>query len=186
MNHKLLGVLLVGVVSSVGACVDQLPVEEETSTTEQESNGNGHGHGNQPPTGNDALFASAVADAMVDRIVTLLFREFEVTTPANAAVGSAAISNIFHDDNDLMRLVGDVKPLQKNNKPADKFEKDALAAAKLGQNFERIEKVQGKWWVRKSIAVATTFSPSCVHCHSNFGSLSNPWVGALMVRAQVP
>lgn len=178
MNHTLLGVLLVGVVSSVGACVDQVAVEEETSTTEQASHGS-------PPDPDDEMFAIAVADAMVDRIVTLLFREFEVTTPDNADVGSAAISNIFHDDNDLMRLVGDVGPLQRNNRPADRFERDALAAAKLGNNFSRTERVNGRWWVRKSIAVSTGFSPACVHCHDNFVGLSNPWVGALMVRAKV-
>jgi hypothetical protein len=179
VNHKLLGVLLVGVTASA-ACVDQLDdVEpEETSTTEQAS----HGHGPDPE---DEMFANAVADAMVDRIVTLLFREFAVTTPENAAVGSAAISNIFHDDNDLMRLVGDVGPLQRSNRPDDRFERDALAAAKNGQNFSRTEKVNGRWWVRKSIAVSTGFSPSCVFCHSNFSNLSNPWVGALMVRAKV-
>jgi hypothetical protein len=84
-----------------------------------------------------------------------------------------------------MRLVGDVQPLQSNNRPNDDFERDALTAAKLGLNFSRTERVGGTWFVRKSIAVATTFSPSCVHCHSNFASLSNPWVGALMVRAKV-
>jgi hypothetical protein len=178
VNHKLLGVLLVGVTASA-ACVDQLDVEpEETSTTEQASHGQG-------PDPEDEMFASAVADAMVDRIVTLLFREFEVTTPENAAVGSAAISNIFHDDNDLMRLVGDVGPLQRNNRPDDRFERDALAAAKNGQNFSRTEKINGRWWVRKSIAVSTGFSPACVHCHDNFSNLSNPWVGALMVRAKL-
>ncbi len=183
MNHKLLGLLLAGVTSSLVACVDQMPVEEEeTSETAQASYGHGHGHGPDPQ---DEIFASAVADAMVDRLVALLFREFEVTTAENAPVGTAAISNIFHDDNKLMRLVGDVQPLQNSNRPRDDFERDALAAAKLGNNFSRTERVNGRWWVRKSIAVATTFSTSCVHCHSNFATVSNPWVGALMVRAKV-
>ena len=137
-----------------------------------------------PPTAEDEAFASDVADAMVDRIVALLFREFAVTTPDNAAVGTAAISNVFHDGNPLMRLVGDVDPLQESNLPQDDFETDALAAAKLGQNFSRTERVNGDWWVRKSIAVSTAFSPSCVHCHANFATVENPWVGALMVRAQ--
>jgi len=130
-------------------------------------------------------FASDVADAMVDRIVALLFREFAVTTPENAAVGTVAISNIFHDQNHLMRLVGDVEPLQVKNLPADQFEVDALAAAKAGNNFARTELIGDQWWVRKSIAVSTGFSSTCVHCHDNFNNLSNPWVGALMVRAQV-
>jgi hypothetical protein len=33
--------------------------------------------------------------------------------------------------------------------------------------------------------VSTDFSTSCVHCHSNFVGLSNPWVGALMVKAEI-
>ncbi|MFN0246198.1 MAG: hypothetical protein ACKV2T_04775 [Kofleriaceae bacterium] len=157
--------------------MDQVEVEaEETSTTEQASHGQ--------PDPEDEMFASAVADAMVDRIVALLFREFAVTTPENAAVGSAAISNVFHDRNDLMRLVGDVGPLQRSNLPDDRFERDALAAAKLGQNFSRTERIHGRWWVRKSIAISNDFSPTCVFCHPNFANLSNPWVGALMVRAK--
>jgi hypothetical protein len=138
-----------------------------------------------PPDPGAEAFASDVADAMVDRIVALLFREFAVTTAENAPVGTEAISNVFFDANYTMRLVGDVEPLQDNNNPQDSFERDALAAAKLGQNFSRTERVNGNWWVRKSIAVATTFSTSCVHCHANFATVTNPWVGALMVRAEV-
>ncbi len=138
-----------------------------------------------PPSPAAQAFASDVADAMIDRLVALLFREFAVTTAANAAVGSAAISNVFHDKNPTMRLVGDVDPLQESNLPQDSFEIDALAAAKLGNNFAATEKVMGKWYVRKSLAVSVEFSSSCVHCHSNFANVSNPWVGALMVRAQV-
>lgn len=167
------------VFASLTACSGVEGVDEvETATTESAV----HHH---PPSAADQAFANDVADAMVDRIVTLLFREFAVTTPANAAVGTAAISNIFDNDNKSMRLVGDVDPLQNSNRPKDDFERDALAAAKGGNNFARTEKVNGRWYVRKSIAVATTFSPSCVHCHANFEGLANPWVGALMVRAKV-
>ncbi len=137
------------------------------------------------PSATDEAFATAVADAMIDRLVALLFREFAVTTPENAAVGTAAISHIFDDCNDNMRLVGDVEPLQHSNYPQDDFERVALAAAKLGNNFSRTEKVRGDWYVRKSLAVSTEFSTSCVHCHANFEGLENPWVGALMVRARI-
>lgn len=139
----------------------------------------------QAPDPAAEAFAGNVADAMIDRIVALLFREFAVTTPENAAVGSAAISNVFHDRNPTMRLVGDVGPLQLSNLPQDDFEADALAAAKLGLSFGRTEKVEGAWNVRKSIAVSVDFSATCVHCHPNFVGLTNPWVGALMVRAEV-
>jgi hypothetical protein len=138
-----------------------------------------------PPSAADEAFANSVADTMVQRIVALLFNEFANTTAENAPVGTEAISNVFHDGNPTMRLVGDVDPLQDSNYPKDDFERDALAAAKLGNNFARTERVRGSWYVRKSIAVATTFSPSCVHCHANFEGLENPWVGALMVRAKI-
>jgi hypothetical protein len=168
-------VLGVGLALSISACTTEEAVEEQPTTVAH--------HGSPDP--GDVQFASDVADAMVDRIVTLLFREFAVTTADNAPIGTAAIANIFDNDNDSMRLVGDVQPLQNTNRPRDDFERDALAAAKLGNNFSRTERVRGKWYVRKSIAVSTGFSPSCVHCHANFATVSNPWVGALMVRAQV-
>jgi hypothetical protein len=131
-------------------------------------------------------FASDVADAMIDRLVALLFREFAVTTADNAHIGSAAISLIFNDRNDDMRLVGTVEPLSANNNPGDAFETEALAQAMLGNNFSRVEKVRGQWYSRKSIAISTEFSTACVHCHANFASVENPWVGALMVRSPIP
>jgi hypothetical protein len=178
VKQQLLGLPVAFVAAvSMMACTE---MESSPETSESTSAVSSH-----PPSAGDVAFASDVADAMVDRIVALLFREFAVTTPANAAVGTEAISNVFHDANPTMRLVGDVDPLQDSNFPRDDFERDALAAAKLGQNFSRTERVRGRWYVRKSIAVSTDFSTSCVHCHANFDGLANPWVGALMVRARV-
>lgn len=176
MKQKLLGlpVALVAVASLTGCTTE---MDNTSTTTAAETS--------HPPDPANEAFASNVADAMVDRLVALLFREFAVTTADNAPVGTEAISNVFFDANYTMRLVGDVQPLHANDLPQDQFEIDALAAAKLGQNFARTERINGDWWVRKSIAVATTFSPSCVFCHANFATVSNPWVGALMVRAQV-
>ena len=174
MKHQFVALPFALAAMTFAACA--MPEEDTSSTTSEVK---------KPPSPAAEAFASDVADAMVDRIVALLFREFEVTTPENAAVGTDAISNVFFDANYTMRLVGDVDPLQDNNFPRDDFEQDALAAAKTGANFSRTERVNGRWWVRKSIAVATTFSPSCVHCHPNFEGLENPWVGALMVRAKV-
>lgn len=176
MNQKLLALPAAFVVAiSLQACT---VADEDTATvTSAETS--------HPPDPGSEAFASNVADAMIDRIVALLFREFAVTTPENAAVGTEAISNVFFDANYTMRLVGDVGPLQENNLPQDDFETTALAAAKQGLNYSRTERVNGDYWVRKSIAVATTFSTSCVHCHANFVGLENPWVGALMVRAEV-
>jgi hypothetical protein len=171
MKYALIGSLCLGLVVS---CVDANDRVEEAEVIAKHR-----------PTAGEEAFASDVADAMIDRIVALLFREFAVTTPDNAAVGTEAISHIFDNRNDHMRLVGDVQPLQHSNRPRDDFERDALAAAKLGNNFSRTEKVRGTWYVRKSLAVSTAFSTSCVHCHANFENVSNPWVGALMVRARI-
>jgi hypothetical protein len=170
MKYALIGSVCLGLVA---ACVEGEQVEQVEVTAKH------------APSAGDEAFASAVADAMIDRIVALLFREFAVTTPDNAAVGTAAISHIFDNRNPNMRLVGDVDPLQRSNYPQDSFERAALAAAKLGNNFSRTEKVRGDWYVRKSIAVSTAFSPSCVFCHANFEDVTNPWVGALMVRAEI-
>ncbi|MFO0762385.1 MAG: hypothetical protein U0359_38450 [Byssovorax sp.] len=177
-SRDLVQCLALTAVVSLGGCVEQAPPAPERVESSAAAV--------QSPGPQAEAFASDVADAMIDRLVALLFREFAVTTAENAAVGSAAISNVFHDDNPTMRLVGDVGPLQDGNLPQDSFEADALAAAKQGQNFSATEKVSGKWYVRKSLAVSVEFSSSCVHCHSNFTNLSNPWVGALMVRARVP
>jgi hypothetical protein len=175
VKQKLLGLPVVFVAAaSLMACTEM----ENTSTTTAAVS-------SHDPDPGAVTFANDVADAMVDRIVALLFREFAVTTAANAPVGTEAISNVFFDANYTMRLVGDVEPLQDNNNPQDDFEATALVQAKLGNNFARTEKVNGSWWVRKSIAVSTGFSTSCVHCHANFATVSNPWVGALMVRAEV-
>lgn len=174
MNKKLLALPVAFVTGlSLQACT----AVEDTSTTTSEVASS--------PDPTAEAFASQVADAMIDRIVALLFREFAVTTADNAAVGTEAISNVFFDANYTMRLVGDVGPLQTNNLPKDDFEATALALAKTGQNYSRTERIDHHWVVRKSIAVATTFSTSCVFCHPNFATVTNPWVGALMVRAQV-
>ncbi len=176
-NLDLARCLMLTAMVSLCGCVEQRqPAPEQVRSSQAAV---------QSPGPAAQAFANDVADAMIDRLVALLFREFAVTTPANAPIGTAAISNIFDDDNPNMRLVGDVDPLQESNLPQDGFEADALAAAKLGQNFSLTEKVDGKWYVRKSVAVSVDFSPTCVHCHDNFANLSNPWVGALMVRARV-
>ncbi len=172
MKHQLFGLPVI--IAALVGCTE--PVDTTATVAERSSHA---------PSAASVTFANDVADAMIDRIVALLIREFAVTTADNAAVGSEAISNVFFDANYTMRLVGDVDPLQDNNLPRDDFERTALAAAKLGQNFSRTERVNGRWWVRKSLAVSTAFSTSCVHCHGNFADLDNPWVGALMVRAEV-
>ena len=77
MKYAVIGSMCLGLVVS---CVDGGERVEQAEVTAR-----------QRPSATDEAFASAVADAMVDRIVALLFREFAVTTPENAAVGTAAI-----------------------------------------------------------------------------------------------
>jgi hypothetical protein len=175
VKHTLIAIVGLGCMGLVG-CAETTDPDPQSEAVARSSH---------DPDPGDEAFANDVADAMIDRIVALLFREFAVTTPDNAEVGKAAISNVFHNSNPTMRLVGDVEPLQDTNFPRDSFEEDALAAAKLGQNFARTERSHGRWFVRKSLAVSTGFSPSCVFCHANFEGLANPWVGALMVKVEI-
>jgi hypothetical protein len=93
---------------------------------------------------------------------------------------------VFDDNNRSFRLVGDVGPLRKNDMPNDFSEKDALEAAGKGQGFgPEVQKVNGRYYVRESIALAN-FDPSCSIHHQNFGPV-NPkqYVGALMLRVPV-
>jgi hypothetical protein len=183
VKHTKLSAALVGSVflaGALGACTDTGDIDDNDEPT-----GNEVVYHHGPPDPDDVAFANAVADAMLDRILAALLREFAVTTAENAPVGTVAISNIFDNDNKSMRLVGEEDPLQNSNRPKDDFERDALEAALQGLPFERTERVHGKWYVRKSFAVSNDFSTSCVHCHANFVDLDNPWVGALMVRARV-
>lgn len=178
MKNTLIAIVSLSCIGLVGCAETTDPGSDDTDTE-------AIARSSHDPDPADEAFASDVADAMIDRIVALLFREFAVTTPDNAEVGKAAISNVFHNGNPTMRLVGDVDPLQHSNLPQDSFEHDALAQAKLGNNFARTERDHGRWYVRKSLAVSTAFSPSCVFCHENFEGLANPWVGALMVKVEI-
>lgn len=175
MKHTLIAIVGLGCMG-LGGCVETTDPDPDTEAVARSSH---------DPAPGDEAFANDVADAMIDRIVALLFREFAVTTPDNAEVGKAAISNVFHNGNPTMRLVGDVEPLQDTNFPRDSFEEDALAAAKLGNNLRRTERDHGRWYARESLAVSTAFSPSCVFCHPAFEGLANPWVGALMVKVEI-
>jgi hypothetical protein len=81
-----------------------------------------------------------------------------------------------------MRLVGVNHPLKANDVPQDGFEATALARALQGQNLTDVQKVEGKWVYRTSVALSN-FHPACVMCHPNFGPTNAAqWVGALMLR----
>jgi len=130
-------------------------------------------------------FAKQTNDLMFAAVLAALGQEFAQTTPANVQQGSQSISLIF-DNNKSMRLVGQFDPLNPSDQPRDSFEKTALAAALNGQNYTNVEKDNGKYYYRSSVALSN-FSPSCSLCHTNFGPVnSQEWVGALMQRVPVP
>jgi hypothetical protein len=137
-----------------------------------------------PPTEEEIEFAQGAMDRLQSELFAALLNEFANTTEDNFEQGSLAIQLIFDNRNHAMRLVGDKEPLGgDNNLPADSFETESLAKAMQGENNEATEKVKGKWYVRRSIALSN-FDPSCVICHANFGPTPDPmeWTGALMLR----
>ena len=135
-----------------------------------------------PPTPGEIDFATEVADLLQAELFAALLQEFDETTPANVEQGKAAIGLIFSDHNDAFRLVGDIDPLQNGNLPRDRFERQSLALAQTGQGNEVVEKVQSKYYVRRSIPLSN-FSPACVLCHSAFGPTDpDQWVGALILK----
>jgi hypothetical protein len=122
---------------------------------------------------------------MLATLFAALLQEFAETTPANVEEGKASISLIFHDRNKNMRLVGVLDPLRANDVPEDSFEASALDSAMSGNNSTSVEKVQGKWFYRRSVALSN-FHPACAMCHVNFGPVdATQWVGALMLRVPV-
>lgn len=85
-----------------------------------------------------------------------------------------------------MRLVGELQPLRDNDVPQDSFEVTALERAMRGQHFSDVQKVEGKWFYRRSVALSN-FHPACAMCHTNFGPVdATQWVGALMLRVPFP
>ena len=112
-------------------------------------------------------------------------QEFAETNPGNVEEGKKSISLIFDDRNDSMRLVGTLQPLRANDVPSDSFERTALDRALRGENYTDVQKDQGKWYYRRSVALSN-FHPACAMCHANFGPVNTTqWVGALMLRVPV-
>ena len=138
-----------------------------------------------PPDQQQVQSAQKTSDLMLATLFAALLQEFAETTPANVEEGKKSISLIFNDRNDDMRLVGMHQPLRANDVPQDSFEASALARAMQGENYTDVQKVQGKWYYRRSVALSN-FHPACAMCHTNFGPVNNTqWVGALMLRVPV-
>ena len=142
----------------------------------------GKAHADSPPSQPQIQFAEETSELMLKTIVAALLQEFAETTPANVEQGKKSISLIFNDRNEDMRLVGEQSPLQANNVPQDPFEKAALTRAMNGLDTTGVDKVQGKWYYRRAVALSN-FDPACAMCHTNFGPVNGgQWVGALMLR----
>jgi hypothetical protein len=143
------------------------------------------GRADDPPDTPHVEFAQRTSDLMQATIVAALLQEFAETTPDNVEEGKQSISLIFHDRNEDMRLVGELQPLRSNDVPQDSFEEVALERAMRGENFTAVQKVSGKWFYRRSLAL-TNFDPACSMCHANFGPVNTAqWVGALMLRVPI-
>ena len=134
------------------------------------------------PNQQQVQFAQRTSDLMLATLFAALLQEFAETTPANVEEGKKSISLIFNDRNDDMRLVGTFRPLRSNDVPQDSFESTALARALHGENYTDVQKSEGKWYYRRSVALSN-FHPACAMCHTNFGPVNTAqWVGALMLR----
>src|SRR5262245_59964016 len=147
-----------------------------------------------PPSAEQIAFAKTVYSLMLNELVAALFQEFNETTPDNVEHGKQAISLIFNDANRDMRLIGTFEPLLggDNDRPSDPFEQTALGFALQGQGYEAVERVNDRWYFRRSFALSNTFHQNCVLCHTNFTDkffkqTKNPgqWVGALVQRVPI-
>jgi hypothetical protein len=136
----------------------------------------------QPPTAAEVTFAKETAGRLQSELFAALLQEFRETTPDNVEQGKLAISLIFEDCHTNFRLVGEDQPLRDNDLPADKFERDALQLALQGQPSETVQKVKGKYFYRRTIALSN-FDQSCALCHTNFGPVNpNQYVGMLALK----
>ncbi len=142
------------------------------------------GYDYPPPTG-QVEFAEETSDLMLNTLFAALTQEFDETTVDNVEQGKHSISLIFNDQNKDMRLVGTVGPLQQNDRPYDNFERQANALALAGQAYTSVQRVDRKWYYRRSIPLSN-FRAECSLCHINYPAGPTPdFVGALMLRVPI-
>ena len=149
-------------------------------------------HDDDRPSTAQIAFAQEVSDLMVNEIVAALFQEFNETTPQNVEHGKQAISLIFNDVNRDMRLIGAFGPLLggANDRPDDSFERAALSRALTGTAHTSVQKINDRWYYRRSVPLSNTMHQACVMCHANFTPElfeKNPgqWVGALVLGVPI-
>ena len=142
-------------------------------------------HADDRPGAAAVASAQETSDLMLATLFAALGQEFAETKPENVAEGKKSISLIFNDKNKDMRLVGILNPLRANDIPQDIFEGVALYRAMQGQNTTDVDRVDGKWYYRRSVPLSN-FHPACGMCHTNFGPVNaQQWVGALMLRVPI-
>jgi len=148
--------------------------------------------GDDRPSSRQIAFAQEVSDLMVNELVAALFKEFSETTPENVEHGKQAISLIFNDLNRDMRLIGVFGPLQggANDRPGDAFERTAMEHALTGTPHAAVQRINDRWYYRRSVPLSNTMHQACVMCHTNFTTelfQGNPdqWVGALVVGVPI-
>jgi hypothetical protein len=154
----------------------------------------GLGYASNSPSPESVAFAQKTSDLMLNEIKAALFQEFDETTTDNVEHGKQAISLIFNDANRDMRLIGIFPQLQGgyNDLPSDSFEQRALVRSLRGESITSVERVDNRWYYRRSLALSNTFHQACVLCHTNFTpqffqQTNNPgqWVGALTLRVPI-
>jgi hypothetical protein len=154
----------------------------------------GFAYTNNHPSDQAVAFAKTTNDLMLNELKAALFQEFNETTPDNVEHGKQAISLIFNDANRDMRLIGTTPPLLGgyNDLPSDSFEQRAMGRARRGEDTWSVERMDGRWYYRSSLALSNTFHQACVLCHTNFTpqffqQTNNPgqWVGALTLRVPI-
>ena len=151
-------------------------------------------HDGDPPSPAEEGFAQDTSELLHNELIAALFQEFNETTAENVEQGKRAISLIFNNGNRDMRLIGAFPPLLGglNDVPSDSFERRSMALALQGQVNRSVERVDGRWYLRRSFPLSNTFHASCVLCHTNFTNqfftqTHNPdqWVGALTIRVPI-
>lgn len=138
-----------------------------------------------PPASDQVATAQKTSDLMLATLFAALTQEFDETTVDNAEEGKRSISLVFNDRNEDMRLVGTLSPLRANDRPQDAFERKAHLLALSGQAYTAVERVDDRWYYRRSIPLSN-FRAECATCHHNFPAGPTPdWVGALMLRVPI-
>ena len=138
------------------------------------------------PSQEDIAFAQRTSDLLLATLFAALTQEFDETTPDNVEEGKQSIGLIFSDSHSNFRLVGTNGPLRTNDRPQDKFEREALSLAlDGGQPKTVVQRVDGTWFYRRSIPLSV-FRVECQLCHANFAGLDgDDWVGALMLKVPI-